>query len=277
MTTFVVPLDGSTFAERAVRHACSMAARTDGASVMLLRSSSDDDSDAWARLAELAELYADVADVEVTVVASDDAAATIATIVNELPDGVLCMATHGRGGVRSTVLGNVTRRVVCRSIRPIVLIGPRCASAILPRERGRMIVCTDGSPFADTVVGVAGDLCDRLGLEPWFVEVVVPDEDPESARRIPNRMVAAAEANLDRLVAGFGRPARTAVLHGNPSRAISQYAEQLPAVMIAMATHGRTGLVQLAMGSVATDVVRHAPCPVVISRPPQAVQACLDG
>lgn len=276
MTTFVVPLDGSTFAERAVRHACSLAGRIDGARVLLLSCVTDDVGDTRARLDDLASLYADVVRVDVSVVESGDAAGTITTTVADVPDGVLCMATHGRGGVRSAVLGSVTRKVVCRSSRPIVLIGPNCGSAILPGERGRMMVCTDGSPFSHTVIELAGDLCDGIGLEPWFVEVVVPDEDPESARWVPNRMVAAAEEHLDRLVARIGRPARTAVLHGNPSRAISQFAEQLPAVMIAMATHGRSGLVQLAMGSVAAEVARHAPCPLLISRPPEAVQACLD-
>lgn len=276
MTTFVVPLDGSTFAERAIRHACSLAGRIEGARVVLLSCDPDDVGSARARMDDLAGLYAGVAQVEVRVVESGDAACTIATTVAEAADGVLCMATHGHGGIRSAVLGSVTRKVVCRSTRPIVLIGPNCGAAVLPGERGRMIVCTDGSPFSDTVVGVADELCERLGLDPCLVEVVVPDEDPESARRIPNRMVAAAEANLQRLTARFGRPARTEVLHGNPSRAISQCAEQLPAVMIALASHGRTGLLQLAMGSVATDVARHAPCPVMISRPPEAVQACLD-
>jgi nucleotide-binding universal stress UspA family protein len=37
--------------------------------------------------------------------------------------------------------------------------------------------------------------------------------------------------------------------------------------MIAMATHGRSGLTRISLGSVASDVVRHAPCPVLVSRP----------
>ena len=42
-----------------------------------------------------------------------------------------------------------------------------------------------------------------------------------------------------------------------------------------MATHGRSGLTRITMGSVATQVVRHAPCPVLVTRPTDA-QACDD-
>lgn len=277
MTTIVVPLDGSTFAERAVRTACSLALRLEGARVVLLHCAESEPDGARARLEELAELFADAVDLEVRVVRDVDPADAIDDALAGDTESLVCMATHGHGGVRSAVLGSVTRQAVCRSTRPLVLVGPRCRSVLLPGERGRLIVCSDGSPFAESVLPAAADLCDRLRLEPWVVEVVAPDEDPESARRVPNRMEGAALADLGRLVERLARPAATTVLHGTPSRAISQFAEELPAAMIAMATHGRTGLTQLAMGSVAAEVVRHAPCPVLVSRPPTAVQACLEG
>lgn len=276
MTTVVVPLDGSTFAERAVRPACAWAVRIEHSQVVLLSCAPDDPDAARRRLREIAELFGDVVDVVVRVVEGIEPVEAIEGVLAEQDDALLCMATHGRGGVRSAVLGSVTRRMVCRSTGPVVLVGPKCGTVLLPGERGRMIVCSDGSPFSESVLPVATDLSDRLSLLPWVIEVVPPDEDPESARRIPNRMVEAAEADLDRFIDRLGRPAQKAVLHGNPSRAISRFAEELPAAAVVMATHGRSGLTQLAMGSVAHEVARDAPCPVVLSRPPDAAQACLD-
>ena len=83
-------------------------------------------------------------------------------------------------------------------------------------------------------------------------------------------------AQLTKLATHLDVPARTQVLHGTPSRAITGFAERLPASLIAMATHGQTGLTSMFMGSVATEVVRHAHCPILIMRPPMATQACLD-
>ncbi len=279
MTTIVVPLDGSPFAERAVRPACSMAARLEAGRVLLLTCSPDDIDAAQHHLDDRAALYSDVVDVETRLVGSGDPAEVILATVATEPDATLCMATHGRGGLRAAVLGSVAKQVVCRSTRPLLLVGPHCRTALLETERGRMLVSSDGSDFADSIVPTAAAWCDRLGLEPWLAEVVGPDENPEPAHRpVPNREVEAAEERLGALAAQLHGPTTTAeiqVLHGAPGRSIAWFAERLPAALIAMATHGRSGLTRITMGSVANEVVRHAPCPVLITRPTDD-HACAD-
>ena len=55
------------------------------------------------------------------------------------------------------------------------------------------------------------------------------------------------------------------------ARSIAALANDMRASLIFMTTHGRTGLARLRSGSVAAEVVRHAPCPVVMIRPPDLV------
>ena len=55
---------------------------------------------------------------------------------------------------------------------------------------------------------------------------------------------------------------------GLPYQKILQTAAAEQVDLIIMATHGRTGLGHLVMGSVAEHVVRMAPCPVLTTRPP---------
>ena len=50
---------------------------------------------------------------------------------------------------------------------------------------------------------------------------------------------------------------------------ICRYAESSKASVIVIATHGRTGLGHVVLGSVAERVIRHAPCPVLVVKPPQ--------
>jgi universal stress protein A len=57
------------------------------------------------------------------------------------------------------------------------------------------------------------------------------------------------------------------VVVGTPYRAIVEVAEAEKVDLIVMATHGRTGLSHLVMGSVAERMVRLAPCPVLTIRP----------
>jgi universal stress protein A len=59
-----------------------------------------------------------------------------------------------------------------------------------------------------------------------------------------------------------------AVAIGSPSVKIVETVEAEHVDLIVMATHGRTGLSHLLIGSVAERVVRTAPCPVLTIRPP---------
>jgi len=53
---------------------------------------------------------------------------------------------------------------------------------------------------------------------------------------------------------------------GDPATVILEVAEETGAGLIVMGTHGRTGLGRLVMGSVAEQVLRTAPCPVLTVR-----------
>lgn len=271
MTTIVVPLDGSVFAERAIRPACSLAARLEQARVLLVRCAPDDIDAAQHELDDRASLWSEVVDIDTRIVGGGDPAEVILAIAATEPDGMLCMATRGRGGIRTALLGSVSTEVVRRSTQPLVLVGPRCRTTLLQGERGRLLVCSDGSTLSDSIIPTAATWCDRLQLEPSLTEVVGPDEDPEPAHRPhPNREVEAAKERLAALAPQLHTTthrARTRVLHGDPSTSIAGFAERLPAALIALATHGRGGLTRITMGSVATDIVRRAPCPVLITRP----------
>jgi nucleotide-binding universal stress UspA family protein len=61
-------------------------------------------------------------------------------------------------------------------------------------------------------------------------------------------------------------PTDTLVRVGQPAREVVELARSLPADLIVISTHGRTGLRHVFLGSVAEHVVRHAPCPVLVLR-----------
>jgi nucleotide-binding universal stress UspA family protein len=57
----------------------------------------------------------------------------------------------------------------------------------------------------------------------------------------------------------------------NPASAIVRFAQEEPATAcIAIATHARAGLARVLLGSVASRVVRRAPCPVLVYHPAEA-------
>ena len=64
-----------------------------------------------------------------------------------------------------------------------------------------------------------------------------------------------------------GRTVVNAFVEGSPKVEIIGYARKHNIDLIVLATHGRTGLTHVLMGSVAESVVRTAPCPVLTVRP----------
>lgn len=58
----------------------------------------------------------------------------------------------------------------------------------------------------------------------------------------------------------------TLIRAGSPATEILEAARSLPADLIVISTHGRTGLKHVLLGSVAEHVVRRAPCPVLVLR-----------
>ena len=64
---------------------------------------------------------------------------------------------------------------------------------------------------------------------------------------------------------------------GGPAEQIVRYADLVDAGLIVMGTHGRSGLAHALMGSVAEQVVRSAPCPVLLVRARKQVAAVVPG
>ncbi len=100
--------------------------------------------------------------------------------------------------------------------------------------------------------------------QPWAAEVYAVSEDQfETAAR------EKADEQLARLAAESGRSAAqvtcmTAI--GAPFRSIVTYATEESIDLIVMGTHGRGAIAHLLIGSVAENVVRKAPCPVLTVR-----------
>lgn len=63
-----------------------------------------------------------------------------------------------------------------------------------------------------------------------------------------------------------GVPVERRLVSGHPATAVCRIAKDEDVECIVIGTHGRTGLTRLLMGSVAEEIVRHAPCPVLTFR-----------
>jgi nucleotide-binding universal stress UspA family protein len=147
-------------------------------------------------------------------------------------------------------------------------------------------VALDGSPFAEAALGPAQDLAQALDARLVLLRVLGPpgaafwgalSEAPPDVANERARAGAYLDAVAGRLpaaaapLAGAG-PSRLAVA-GAPARTIAAVAAEQAASAVAMATHGRSGLVRAVLGSVATEVLHRTTAPLLFVRPRGAAPA----
>ena len=142
----------------------------------------------------------------------------------------------------------------------------------------RALIPLDGSAAAELALPTFLEIVRALNLELILLQVVpyVPPQVTEGTRHVLNpmeRLEQHAEDYLARQAADLrarGLSVRTAVRTGNAAEEIVEAAREHQADLIAMTTHGRTGLSRLFFGSVAEAVLRHAHVPVFLVRSTEA-------
>lgn len=144
-------------------------------------------------------------------------------------------------------------------------------------EIRRILAPTDFSSHAARAVRYACRLAERLDSELHLLhvlsEVVPAGPDPMLAPVLPPEYYRETEEQsriaLAQLIEpswGHPRGFEAAVRWGGPVEGIVEYAADREIDLVVIATHGRTGLSHVLLGSVAERIVREAPCPVLTIR-----------
>jgi nucleotide-binding universal stress UspA family protein len=128
----------------------------------------------------------------------------------------------------------------------------------------RILVPVDGSETAEAILPFAEKVAGPLDAELVLLHVVA---DAKGGYVFPNRAEAVKylDSLADRL-ANKGIRVRTGLGFGSLPEAILSAADKWNADLIAMATHARSGLSRLVVGSVAEAVLRAARVPVLMMR-----------
>jgi nucleotide-binding universal stress UspA family protein len=151
--SILVPLDGSWRSESALVPAAPLAQRI-GARLGLLTAQ-------WSAAETVtAQHYLDArraelrgrADVPHAIVAAAD-----------VPGMLVCMATHGHGGVLRGVLGSVSEEVVRAGVAPVLLVGPALDPGWELPDAPEVFVALDGSATAREALPTAMSLAAAIG------------------------------------------------------------------------------------------------------------------
>lgn len=210
-----------------------------------------------------------------TFVVDTDPAAAILDHAEDNNINLIVMASHGHTGIQRWALGSVTERVVRHTRKPVYIV--RHTAPVR-----RMLIPLDGSAIAEAVLPPALAFARITGAHITLLHI----PDPQQPRRRLLQQLDNIESGLgDSLRPGIGEAAEhylqtvphrhkaadltieSVLLDGAPAPTILDYAEQANIDLIAMATHGRTGLQRWLYGSVTEKVLRTAATSLLIVRP----------
>jgi len=195
---------------------------------------------------------------------------------------LIAMATHGRSGLNRWLLGSVAEKVLRGTSNPLLLV--RAKQQTPPWEMAalkRVIVPLDGSELSERVLPYVEALANHLDLEVTLFGVYgIPLVAGGTGEGFYNSyqmdaLVAGVRAETVTYLAvkteelkqkGFNKVSFKAK-EGLVADGIIAMARETPDTLIAMCSHGRTGVKRWVLGSVTETVVRHSDNAVLVIPP----------
>ena len=200
----------------------------------------------------------------------------ICRLAQTVPADLVVMPTHGRTGLKHVFLGSTAERIVQHSSCPVLV------------TRGSALQANNGSRFRIKTILVPVDFskCSREGLQyalgfasEFGAKIIlvhatylgyVYSSESTAIYDIPGLQKAArktAERKMRELIrsVNFGAVKfEAAFTDGSPVIDICGFAKDHDVDLIITSTHGFTGFTHVLIGSIAEQVVRHAPCSVLV-------------
>ncbi|MDG2307114.1 MAG: universal stress protein [Candidatus Binatia bacterium] len=196
---------------------------------------------------------------------------------------LVVVGARGTTALERLLLGSVAARVVRDAACPVLAIPLEQVGAHRPIHR--LLVPTDFSDDAESAVHAAKEILGPVAdtkkvtlLHVWTIPAGAGIAWPAAGIEPDlTAFVGAARRQLEKAaepLRAAGYDVETIEREGEPAHVIDEQARSQGADLIAMGTHGHSGLKRLFFGSVAERVLPAAPCPVLtVRRPSKDVDA----
>lgn len=194
---------------------------------------------------------------------------------------LVCMATHGRSGVHRWLLGSVTEKVLRHTTNPLLLVRALEEAKTAGQEIFKsVLVPLDGSELAEAILPRVATLAKKLDLAivlfrayniPYNLYAAEDGYTAINFTEILEQVRGEAREYLETKVAELKKLGVEKVSYvakeGLGADEIIKMAGETPDNLIAMCSHGRSGVKRWVLGSVTENVVRHSGDPVLVVRP----------
>jgi nucleotide-binding universal stress UspA family protein len=190
----------------------------------------------------------------------------------EVGPDLIVMATHGRAGLERLRLGSVAEALVSRGLAPMLLLHPSKGASHAPDDLDHVVVPMDASSFAQSILDPLASFGAAAGVSKYTLVHVAENKGAGRAGWTPLAAVQARAAEQldpirERLKGPNVEVDVQVVMAADPSEGILGIAEKVGADVIAMTTHGMTGVRPTLLGSTASKVLQEWHGPLLLHRP----------
>jgi|WetSurMetagenome_2_1015567.scaffolds.fasta_scaffold20273_4 nucleotide-binding universal stress UspA family protein len=202
----------------------------------------------------------------------------IINFTNKNTEGLLALASYGGSGASHWPLGDLTAKIITRTNSPILLV-PEKLHPIHSKEPEflRIVVPLDGSPLGAAALPYVKAVAGKSGSKLFLVDVLTSvyktygavkyaaDFEKQLIETLRNEAqeyfnTITPELEIDKIAF------KSDIISGSPADSILRYAEENNADLIAISTHGRSGVKRFIMGSVTQQIIHSSDIPVLIIR-----------
>lgn len=279
----LVPLDGSKLAEQAVYYAEEIAKRFRGEVVLLTTFVLGDGLKRPSKtyMEEKAEELQSSGIRASLMYFQGDPATKILNFAENNDIDLIVISSHGCTGDRCWPLGSIANKVVQKSNILTLLVRPsEPGETRTKKDMRKILLALDGSRVAEYIIPYVENLARNMGSEVILFRTVEPITIPfETSYRYREEyevsFLANAEKEAETYLSGQenairdkGIKVRSALVRGKADQAILKYAEDKSVSLIALTTHGFSGIAKWAYGSVAARIIEGSSRPVLLMRPP---------
>ncbi len=286
----MVPLDGSELAEVTLWYAARLAGRL-GSAIMLVYVSPPDEltsphmhecylKDVVTRVKEHAtQVAAETGGGEIAVdykMLKGDPAEEIVDYADGAEIDLIVLSTQGKSGIKRWAMGNVANKVVRATHKQVLIIRAKGARSDVYRDKlTKVLVPVDGSIESESILGFLTHMAAKLDLEVTLLHILPRHTEVFAYTNISEQGKIKKQENEyiqqlgDKLKAKGVKATGVfrEVLQGDEAEEIIRLAEEEKFSMVAMATHGRSGVGRWIFGSNAEKVLDEGSTPLLLVRP----------
>lgn len=285
----LAPMDGSKLAEQVLPYVVEMA-KSFGSEVVFLEVCEPEEKESGracrlyvnSKAEEVSRTLAGSAAQVRAVVLEGRAAHEILHYAETNDISLIIISTHGRSGIMHPwSLGSSAEKLVSRVGLPLMVIRSREPPSLPERLFGCILVPLDGSKRGEAALPYVAELAQQFEPEVILLQVVESGRYVHSVRGVhflpfKDRDIEAIKITAQKylegvstIFAGTRAKTRTEVRAGDAAQEIIKFTHQCNCQLIAMASHGHTGLEAWVVGSITHKILQASDVPLLMVRAPK--------